>query len=284
MKMDNRQKIYLIGSFASFRDRIIDALPDADFADPRNHHQASCTKMVYEDMLEAEECPVALAVFPRGKRGTMSYAELGASAVHRNRIICVDEDTENPDPLLRKISSEYFTSIDDAIDFLKENPGLSAGNRIGNVESRYPAGTSPESVVPMQKIYICGTIDEKIKRAAWAADGISPDKYFIFREDTYEDFRKILDYDLVLAYFSSKEDWDRDACFMMGAAYAHDISILIVDEHEWKYPPLQALARRHTTIEHVVEYLTEVQDLNISREAVNMYNFFKRDMNGKKGR
>jgi len=275
-KSMNKPKIYLIGSFHDFRDKIINALPDYDFSDPRKFKQSCVLNTVSEDVKEAKECPVSLAVFPKGKsRGTMSYAELGISAVYENHIIIVDED-ENADPLLKQIARNYFTNLDDAIGFLKTKPSFSLNSKKEMV-SKYPAN-SDYKIIPCNTVYVCGTIDEELMEAVERADKRGAEKRVIFNSDTYQDFQNILSYDLIVANFPAKPDmdWDRHACFMMGAAYPHDISVLLIDPHEWKYPPLQGLVRRHaTTMNNLEDYLVYVKDLHINNEAVVMYNLFK---------
>ncbi|MDP6294314.1 MAG: hypothetical protein QGG83_06145, partial [Candidatus Woesearchaeota archaeon] len=230
-------------------------------------------KLAYDDLKEAEECPVALAVFPKGKsRGVMSYAEIGVAQAHGNHLIVVDEDT--PDPLLEQLADSHFSSLDEAIDFLKTNPNLE--KKDAYIESKYPAGTDERLLV--NTVLICGEVDEAIDNTYTEVREARPDRTVLFSEDAYQESRHMPRFDLIVAYFPANKDWNRHACFMMGAAYAHDISEVIVDEHGWKYPPLQALARRHCTLPHLAEYLTEVDDLHITAEAVNMYEFFKNQM------
>jgi hypothetical protein len=270
----NEKKIYLIGPFGDFRDKIIKELPEYSFSDPRRHHQANVAEMVSSDMNDAEECPISLAVFQKS-RGVMSYAELGGSAAHNNHIIVVDEN-EDYDSLLKGIASEYFTKLDDAIDFLKSSPTIEI-KRFDSLPSKYPEGS--EGIIPLQNIYICGTIDDRICEICEEVERIGIDRNFFFAEPSriLWDFQHIMKYDLVVAHFPANLDWDRNACFIMGAAYAHDISIFMIDEHEMKYPALQGLARRYGTLNNLLEYVTEVNDLNINSEAKNMYNFFIRE-------
>ncbi|MCX6709404.1 MAG: hypothetical protein NTV63_00400 [Candidatus Woesearchaeota archaeon] len=271
---DNEVKIYLIGPFGDFRDKIISELPEYSFADPRRNNQANVAEMASSDMNDAEGCPISLVVFQKS-RGVMSYSELGGSAAHNNHIIVVDEN-EKFDPLLKGIASEYFTKLDDAIDFLKSKPTIEI-KRIGSVPSKYPEGS--DGIIPLQNIYICGTLNEKLLEIDEEAERLGSDKRFFFAdpERTLSDFHNIMKYDLVVARFPADVDWDRNACFMMGAAYAHDISIFMIDEHEMKYPALQGLARRYGTLDNLLAYVTEVNDLNIASEARNMYNFFARE-------
>lgn len=277
-----KTRIYLIGSYYGFRDRIIKELPQFDFSDPRTHSQSCIAKMVVDDMTEAETCPVSVAIFPNGKRrGVMSFAELGASAVHGNHII-IDDEAEQKDPLLRKIANQNFDSLEKTISFLKTNPEFKM-KKNQSIAKKYPV-TMENKPIPLKNIYFCGTIDEKISRVIKIAENFSRDKNFIVKsEDTYVDFQKIMNYDLIVANFPGHLDWDRHACFMMGAAYSHDIPVLLVEDKDWKYPPLQGISRRHTHEPGcILEYITEVKDQHINREAVNMYTFFVKELERKK--
>lgn len=269
-------KIYLIGSFHNFRDYIIKSLPQYLFADPRLHHQSSSAKMVVDDMNEAENCPIAIAVFPKGKsRGVMSYAEIGATKVNGNTLITVDED-ENFDPFLKKLTKpeHYFISLDSTIGYLASNPHIELNHR-QQIISKYPPGE--KGIIPMNRVYICGTIDPTIRGIVEEASRLRPDKQYVLKSDEYEDLKEIIKNDLVVANFPADKDWDRHACAMLGAAYSHDISTVIMDQHKVKYPPLQALARRHMSPEMMLKYITRVDDLNIGAESGVMYNLFKEE-------
>jgi len=117
-----KKKIYLAGSFFDFRNKIIYELRDKyEFADPRKNRQHSIATIVVDDMEEAEECPIMLACFPKGNsRGTMTYAEIGGSRAEGNYIIIADE-TDKRDNFLDSISDYNPDSIEDAINFLKNN-------------------------------------------------------------------------------------------------------------------------------------------------------------------
>lgn len=277
MNLQEKQpKIYLIGSFHSFRDRIIAELPMYDFSDPRKHHQSCAAKMVVDDMTEAEECEISISVFPKGKsRGVMSYAEIGASHVCGNAQITVDEDP-NYDPLLKKLTKpeHYFTLLDDAIEYLASQPKIELNHR-QPVKSKYPPGTT--GAVPLDTIYFCGTIDKYMENIILEAIHLRPDKEYVIRNELfdYSNFKDIEGVDLIVVNFPADQDWDRHACLMLGAAYSHDISTIVMDQHEVKYPPLQALARRQMSPEWMLKYITEVDDLNIGKESGVMYNLFK---------
>jgi hypothetical protein len=105
-------------------------------------------------------------------------------------------------------------------------------------------------------------------------------KVWLASDNIHDNFINIMDYDLIGACFPKKE-WDKDACFMMGAAYPHDISVFFVEEHRHRYPPLHAVARRFGDMDCLMQYISRVDDLNISSEAKVMYEFFKEE-NSKK--
>src|SRR4030042_2073512 len=275
---NNGMRIYLIGSYYSFRDRIIQELPQYPFSDPRTHSQSCVAKLVIDDMSEAEKCPIAFSVFPKGKRkGVMSFAEIGASVTNNNHQLIVDE-TEEQDPLLISIAHNFFNNLNSALSYLKTGPVFEA-NKKKEIIKKYPP-TVEDKKIPMNTIYFCGTIDDKLLRIVEQAGKKRPDKSFIIKSgNTFADFERIMNYDLIVANFPGNLDWDRHACFMMGAAYSHDIPVLLREDKDWKYPPLQAIVRRHTpSLEGVLEYVTEVDDNHINREAVNMYNFFEREL------
>lgn len=267
VSLENKKKIYLAGSFHGYRDEIIKALPNHSFSDPRKHRQSSVAKLVVDDMTEAETCPVLFGYFPKGKsRGTMTYAEIGASVAKNNYIIIVDED-DNPDYLLENIADKHFKSFDKGLEFLSEN----------NIPKKETNNISKKESSLCKKVYLCGSIDHGLKRIVDIAKSAGSKKEYIFKsEDTAKDFDSIGTYDLIIPHFPSHMERDRHACFFMGAAWPHDISVLLIDENEpWKYPPLQGLARRHSNLLGALDYILNVEDLDIKKEAVNMYEFFK---------
>lgn len=111
--MSEKSKIYLAGSFYDFRDRIISELGDSyEFSDPRNNRQNAIAANVEDDINSSLSCPIFLACFPKGKsRGTMTYAEAGASRTKGNYMIIADE-TGQKDNFLEKIVDNSFDSID----------------------------------------------------------------------------------------------------------------------------------------------------------------------------
>jgi hypothetical protein len=240
--------------------------------------------MVVDDMTQAEDCPIAMAVFPKGKsRGVMSYAEIGASLVCGNTLITVDED-ENPDILLKKLTKpeHYFTDLDTAVEYLSSNPQFPANGR-NHIISKYPAGTTEP--VPCHTIYFCGTIDKQMRGIIMDTISIRPDKEYIVGHELfdYSNFLDVEGYDLIVANFPGNQDWDRHACLMLGAAYPHDISTIVMDQHKVKYPPLQALARRQMGPLDMMKYISRVDDLRIESESLVMYNLFKEELEAKAG-
>ena len=273
--MIKNNKIYLMGSFHGFRDKIITSLPNYSFVDPRSHRQSSVAKLVIDDLEKgARDTPIGLSVFPAGKTpGVMTYVEIGTSFSFGNYQIVVDEDKR--DSVLKKISNHYFDNLDTALFHLNSRQNNFQIDE-KPIKSKYSADATS---VPMNKILIAGTKTNELKKVVDEARLMSPEKEFVFSSNPYYELLNIADYDLLVTNFPANMDWDRHACLLMGGAFAHDISTLIIDEHEWKYPPLQAVARRHGTINNLFEYLTEVNDLHISKEAMNMYEFFTREKN-----
>ncbi len=265
-------KIYLVGPYHGFRDKIIEALPEFDFADPRNHRQSSMAKLVCDDLGEAQDCPISLAVFPEGKaRGVMSYVELGVAYSYGNHIITVNQGDE--EPVLEKISERYYDKLGHALDYIKGDASFKARRK--EIESKY--NNHDDTPLPVNNILICGNLDDKVLQIIEDAQKKSAEKNFFINTDSYRSLEDISLYDLLVAYFPKESGWKNEACLLMGGAYAHDISILLVDEHEWKYPPLQAVARRHCGTANMFEYITEVDDLRINVEARKMYDFFERE-------
>jgi hypothetical protein len=279
--MAENNRIYLIGSYGKgYRDKIITALPERSFADPRDQRQSSVAKLVCDNLQMAKECPIALAYNP----GIMSFVEMGAVVTHGNYLIVVDPDRRHSingghpliphkNLILEQIAGSLFRELDGAIEFLQSNPNLPKKDT--EIVSKYPAGSREN--IPMNKVLVCGTGTQELTEAIRRAKKARPDREFYFGTDILKEFSRMSDYDLLVVNFPGDKEWDKHACLLMGAASAHDISILLIDEHDWKYPPLQAVARRHCTVDVLHEYLTEVDDLNISSEARAMYRFFQRE-------
>ncbi len=268
-----KDEIYLIGSFLGFRDEIISSLPSYSFVDPRQHRQSSTAKLVIDDLEKgAQQTPIALSVFPNGKTpGIMSFVEIGASYTFGNLQLVVDGSQKNP--LLKLIADSYFPDVREAIAYLGSDPDLRMNPKL--VQSKYPAGSTEK--IPVKRVLIAGTRTYELEKVVDEARNKRPDKKFVLSSNPFDELKNISDYDLLVTYFPTGYDWDRNACLLMGGAFSADISTLIIDEHGWKYPPLQAVARRHGHIGNLLEYLTEVDDLNISSEAMNMYRFLERE-------
>jgi hypothetical protein len=266
-----KKDIYLIGSFFNFRDKIIKALPQFNFADPRLHRQSSMAKLVTDDLNEAQHCPVSLVVFPRGKtRGIMSYTEIGVAYAHNNFLIIVDENEEK-DINLQKLSNLTFNDLDDALKSL-QNFNLPS-IKTNKIISKYPSGFS--GVVSFKNIIFTGEYDDKLKKSIKICEKRRPDLNIKFATNFYQEMNKIAHNDCLITYFPKGKDWNRGACMLMGSAYAHDITTFIVDEHQPPHPPLQAVARRQGTLENAIDYILKVDDLHINKESLVMYDLLK---------
>ena len=258
---DNKKRIYLAGSFYDFRDKIISALPDFEFSDPRKKRQNSIAQVVEDDMKDAAECPVMLACFPNGKsRGTMTYAEIGAAKAKGNYIIIADEN-EQTDYELNKIADVKFGKIDEAIEFLKDATYEKSGNEIVKKSSgdgfRIFLATTPEYTKGLEKIAQNGK------------------KIFTFKEmESIEDFGRM---DLTAVHFPRGLKRNRQAIFVMGMSYSLGTPICMLDENPIIYPPLAGLARRiFTQKEPFIDYLNMLESQKIDDEAKVMYQLFEK--------
>ena len=259
---DNKKRIYLAGSFYDFRDKIIKALPDFEFADPRNHKQHAIATFVVDDMREAEECPVILACFPKGeKRGMGTYAEIGAARVRGNYIIIIDENGQN-DYQLSQIADANFKSTDDAIDFLKNNEyGRDSSKEI--VKKSVGDGfrifwaTAPEYTKGLEKIVQNG---KKI---------VTPKDL-----ESIEDFGRM---DMTVVHFPSGLDRDNHAALAMGMAYALQTWVCMLDEQPVLYPPLIGISKRvFTKKEPFLDYLSQIKSLDVDEEAQLIYRLIEK--------
>jgi len=256
-----KKRIYLAGSFYNFRERIISALPDFDFANPITHRQNSIAQLVEDDMKAAEECPVMLACFPKGKsRGTMTYAEIGAARAKGNYIIIADEN-EQQDYDINKIADVKFGKIDDAIEFLKNATYEKSGNeivkKISDDNFRIFLTTTPGYIKGLEKIVQNGK------------------KIFTFKDmESVEDFGRM---DLTAVHFPRGLKRNRHAIFVMGMSYSLGTPICMLDENPIIYPPLAGLARRiFTQKEPFIDYLNMIQSQKIDDEAKVMYQLFEK--------
>lgn len=232
MPEENKGKIYLAGSYNSnFRDKIINALPDHDFADPRKHRQFSIATIVVDDMAEAEECPILIANFPKGKpRGVMTYAEIGASRMDGHYIMVADEN-EQKDLFLQEIADEHFSSIDKIIDFI--------GSNNKTLKSRYEPVPKKEKMDKIETVFLASN-----PRNIPGIPVLKKDGFNVLTPETMTDLKEFKDVDLNVVYFPEMGNWERKAVFFMGAAYALRMPTLMIDEKKWSYPPLNGLARR----------------------------------------
>lgn len=259
-------KIYLAGSFYNFRDKIIQALPDFEFADPRKHRQHSISSLVEDDMNEAETSPILLACFPKGKtRGTMTYAEIGASRANGNYVIIADEN-ERKDGLLLNFADKTFDEIDQAIEFLKTNK-----NNIFCSKFKPINWEKTDLNREVTDIFLAGGSFHFLD---FLTTGTNKRVYQPFNLGSLNSFR---DMDLTICNFPEKEDWDRPQIFYMGVSYALQTPIILLDEKEIPYPPLTGLARRIFRKENaLLEYVQNIKSQKIEDEAKVMYDLFKK--------
>lgn len=260
-----KDKIYLAGSFYDFRDKIISELPELTFDDPRKNRQYCISATVEDDMKKASKDKVLLACFPKGKsRGTMTYAEIGASRAKGNFVMIADENEEK-DELLSDIADVNFDSINEAISYLKkENNDLKSYydpvaplKKLGDIETIVFAGNKKQ----LEKL--------NLPKFAYSLDNLfDPGHYPLSCLENV---------DLTIAHFPKKGDWDRKQIFFMGASYALQIPVILLDEKEVPYPPLLGLARRvFTTKRSLRDYIGALESNTIEKEAGIMYNLFKK--------
>ena len=259
-----KPKIYLAGSFFDFRDKIISALPEHKFSDPRKHRQHSIASLVEDDMNEAKECPILLACFPKGKsRGVGTYAEIGASLVTGNYIVIADE-TESSDDFLESIADYKTKSIDEAIEFVK----YSWYNMLPNTEVK------KKQTKENGKLNVLITTN---KDCFSEVNEIEQNGKKIFYVDNLENIEDIGKMDLTLTCLEKGADIDRRAVAFMGMAYALEIPNILVEENPVAYPPLLGFARRvFTSKEIAFDYLSQLKSQKIDDEAKIMYGLFKK--------
>ncbi|MFH1249123.1 MAG: hypothetical protein V1660_03135 [archaeon] len=254
-------KIYLAGSFFDFRDRIISQLSGYEFSDPRKHRQHAISATVEDDMKEAQECPIVLACFPAGKtKGTMTYAEIGASKINGNYLIVADE-TDEPDNLLDSVSDIKVSSIDHAIRLIKSNTEFkSKQNKIEKKENRG------------LKVLIAtnNNFYQEAKR-------LNSDRKTIVNINNIKKLEDLADIGLTVVNFPKGEKRDKKSIFFMGASYSLKIPVIMIDENPIIYPPLAGLSRRIFTKSNVaLDYLENINSQEIDNEAKLMYDLFKK--------
>ena len=261
---EEKPKIYLAGSFFDFRDKIITALPEHNFSDPRKHRQHSIASLVEDDMGEAKESPILLACFPKGKsRGVMTYAEIGASFISGNYIAIADEN-EKKDDSLEKIADYKTGSIDEAIEFMKyswynmlQHPAVKEENNKNNGNLNILLTTNQNYFTELKNI------QENGKK--------------VFYVDDLESTEEIGKMDLTITMLPKGEEIDRRAVAFMGMAYALQIPNILIEENPVKYPPLLGLARRVFDNKDIaISYLSQLKSQKIDDEAKIMYDLFKR--------
>jgi len=273
--VEDKTRIYLAGSFYPFRDKIEGALAgNYDFSDPRTHRQSAIAKLVIDDMTDAANCPVCLACFPRGKsRGTMTYAEIGASVIYGNKLITVDENEEK-DPFLKELSYLFFTDIDECISYLDDN--------LLEMEKTRKRSLKKEKNRGGLDIYLCGSKDYSLESLAKCDNKTDVEKRFILQSAKPKEDLDIFDkVDLTVVHFPhSDKEWlsrNRVPIFFMGVSWAYNTPIVLVEENPIVYPPLAGLARRiFNSLDIAKEYLERLDSLDIDREAKLMYYLFEK--------
>ncbi len=256
-----RDLIYPAGSFFGWRDEFIDKLADFDFLDPRQHRQHAIAKLVEDDMNAAQKCPILLAYFPKGKsRGTMTYAEIGASRAKGNCIITIDENI--PGPLFEKVASHTFNNKEQAFELLRK----------GEYQSKFlPIKPQPEEIC--KNVLFVGDTEQ-------IQDVINETRktktcHVGYDATQLDNFSKGVDVTVVNL---EKQKRNREAIFYMGLSYALDIPVILSTKNPIVYPPLAGLARRIFTTrrknEILKDYLSELYLQNIASEAKIMYNLF----------
>ena len=264
-----KEKIYLAGAFSDWRDKIIQSLPKFQFADPRNNRQNAVAKLVEDDMNNACQCPILFGCFPEGHaRGTMTYAEIGASKVSGNYIIIVDENKEK-DGLIKEVASEELNSLEEGIEFLRGKDYVFIPSKQIRVKKEKAKGLDILLVgdtAKIEKLDVDGKgIEKRIKT-------IPAGKYWTSEKD----FEEI---DLMIVNFP-RGARDKKAVFYMGICYTLDIPIIMVESNPIVYPPLGGLAKRvFVGPEREIilqDYLSQLDSIEIEKEAPVMYNLFKK--------
>ncbi len=263
-----KNKIYTIGSFSGWRDKVGANLSDAyEFDDPRNHSQSSIARLVTDDMSSAMNCPISLIYTPDGKRaGTMSYAELGASWASGNTIISVDENYDREE-LVREVSQLSTDNFGDATRFLN-------GNKFYKRAGKLKVRDRTESKEPYREVlFTGGPCQEGILRKVLSTGRrtiINPEpRYF---EPVSEDV------DLIVTNF--QKGHDKTGLFYMGVGYALKIPVIMVEGNSVPYPPLLGLSRRvmvgEKRFEQLDYYLENLESQHIAEEAKVYYNLMKK--------
>ncbi|MBU1201372.1 MAG: hypothetical protein KJ583_03915 [Nanoarchaeota archaeon] len=271
---ENKDTVYLVGSFFNFRSEMIQALPNVNFIDARKNRQSRMSATNEDDLYSAIHSPLTLAVFPKGKTpGVMTFVEIGASYFSGNDLIVVDECGLNM-PFLKEISKEYLSSIDDAIDYMKSY----------NVPDKKPE-LFKENLNRIGTIYFCGNTDYGLQVVHELASKLRPDKEYIMKsENIMDDVKKIDKFDLMAVHFPKNIPIDRESCFMMGGAVARYIPIIEKAEDVFPYSPLVGGLQRRLVNDllGMLYYIVNVDNASLfaqegfPSEPEMMYGFFKK--------
>ena len=265
------KKVYPIGSFGgTWRDDLIQNLPDLSFDDPREHDQSAVAKLDFSDMNSAMECPISVVYLANGKRaGTTSYCELGASRARGNCIIVVDEN-EKKDLLIEKIASHHYSNLEEAKYFLKKGEFIEEKN----LPIAYENKTLNSN--PCEKVLFTGNLEEM----TLLMNNVSNNKKVYTNPIEFGIQNFTNNFDIVIANFKKGEAHDKEALYHMGIAYATGVPIILLEGNIIPYPTLPGLARRtfigENKLKIAEDYLTALKSQHISDEALVCYELFKK--------
>ncbi|MBI2045628.1 hypothetical protein HYT23_06220 [Candidatus Pacearchaeota archaeon] len=251
--MENKESIYLAGVFSDWRDSFIKRLSNFDIKDPRNHRQQAIAKLVEDDMNAAQNTDILFAYFPKGEiRGTMTYAEIGASRARGKCIITIDEDGENP--LFEKVASHHFKNKENAFELLDSGLYSPKFHRIKKENEEICRSVLFTGALSK----FSSTISEVARTKNCRTD---------YDAENLENFAR--DVDITVVKFDDKEG-RKEAVFYMGLSYALNIPIILCTSNPVIYAPLAGLARRIFTGQHhraiVEEYLNSLHEQNVESE------------------
>lgn len=112
--------IYLAGPFTNpdWRDRVLRAVPQHTYFDPRRNRQYSCVAIVDDDLLRGvEKSDLVFGYYPEGCIDQGTDIELGDAFGKKIPIILANEN-KFQNPLLSGIAKRHFTTLDAGIVYL----------------------------------------------------------------------------------------------------------------------------------------------------------------------
>ncbi len=242
--------MYLVGSFSVAKDAIERRLGAMyDLNNPTNHDQHVNWALNAEDLCASAESDAILAVFS-GKWGQMSFVELGYGHAKGTPIVTINDGEEGAiRDLLGRISGEMFPSTDEAIKYMlaREAPferGAAAPQRFDWRDSSQPK--------PLRRVYVSGDATPRLRKVLDAANearagaGMGELEYVFATPDVYADYGCLRETDLVVVNFKRGWQRKRSSQFMMGAAGAMGIPVVMRDaaHPHYLYPPLPSSDRR----------------------------------------